>query len=556
MIDVLLHGGLVVDGSGSPGRRADVAIVGDRIAEIGQLGDAEARERVDCSGLVVSPGFIDIHTHYDPQVLWDPELTPSSWYGVTTVLMGNCGFSIAPTRPGDRGTCIETLENVEAMSGAALEAGIAWEFETFGEYLDAVQSRPLTLNVAAMVGHSALRMFAMGDAAFDRAADPDEISVMQSVLEESLAAGAHGFATSKSPSHVGSHGRPVPSRLATNDEIFSLADVFRGAGKGVLQTLGGPGYDIPEFRVLADRCARPVTWCSLHQGVAGGRHWELSKATAEARRDGVDLWAQMGCLPVVAQFSLEQPYIMGSLPAFAELSAGSRAERLLAYQEPDWRSRALSELTENRAGLTFSFDWSRMTIVETKKHHDLYGRSLADLATERGGSPLDVLVDLSLDEDLETRFQLVLFNSDEDEVGRLLSQDSTILGLSDAGAHASQLCDASYALHLLGHFVRERKEFPLEFGVWRLTGHPAGALDFEGRGLLEPDFVADVCVFDAATIAEGPLERVYDFPAGADRLIKRSVGISHVLVNGQFIRRNGEPTRAAPGRIIRGGGRG
>jgi N-acyl-D-aspartate/D-glutamate deacylase len=208
-------------------------------------------------------------------------------------------------------------------------------------------------------------------------------------------------------------------------------------------------------------------------------------------------------------------------------------------------------MTLNREGRTFEFDWSRMSVTETEARPELLDRSLADIAAERGTTPLDVMVDLSLDESLRTRFQLVLFNSNENEVGALLQEESTILGLSDAGAHASQLCDASYAVHLLGRFVRERKEFPLEFAIWRLTGHPASALGFEGRGLLKPGFAADVCVFDPDRVAQGPAERVYDLPGGADRLIKRALGVEHVLVNGTFIRRNGEMVGAAPGRVLR-----
>jgi N-acyl-D-aspartate/D-glutamate deacylase len=259
----------------------------------------------------------------------------------------------------------------------------------------------------------------------------------------------------------------------------------------------------------------------------------------------------MGCLPVVARFRLDRPYILESVAAFGELSVLSDGARREAYRDRGWRARALTEMTENRAGRTFEFDWSRMSVSESAVHGQFVGRSLADIAAERGTSALDVMVDLALEDRLETRFEFELFNWDQDEVGALLKQDSTILGLSDAGAHASQLCDASYALHLLGHFVRERREFSLEFGVWRLTGHPATALGFEGRGFLRSGHVADICVFDAETIAERPAERVYDLPGGADRLVKEPVGVEAVLVNGTFIRRDGMQLDVAPGRVLR-----
>ena len=304
--DTILEGGTVVDGSGAAPVKADLAISGDRIAAIGDLSGAQAGERINCSGLAVSPGFIDIHTHYDPQILWDPDLTPTSWFGVTTIFLGNCGFTIAPMRPEGRDACIATLGNVEAMSVEALKAGISWEFETFKEYLEAIGRRKVGLNVASLVGHTALRMYALPDDP-NRAASDDEIRVMQKEIEAAMSAGAWGFSTSKSSAQVGFGGRPVPSRMSTIEEIGALVDVLAGAGAGIVQGVGGPGLGVPQFADLARRSKRPVTWCSLHQGVDQGRHWEYSRQTAQMRSEGADIWAQMACAPIIGQFSWPVP---------------------------------------------------------------------------------------------------------------------------------------------------------------------------------------------------------------------------------------------------------
>lgn len=548
--DVILSNGLIVNGTGGKAEPGSVAIVGDRIAAVGNLTGAVARTVIDCHERVISPGFIDIHTHYDPQILWDSELTPSSWYGVTSVIMGNCGFTIAPMRPQSHRTCIETLGNVEAMSVEALEKGISWDFETFAEYLHAIEARKPTLNVGAFVGHTALRLYVLGTDA-SRTATQDEIVQMCSHLEAAMASGAWGFSTSRSPSHVGTAGRPVASRGASVDEVMTLSGVLSSSGGGVIQGVGGPGFGVPEFAAVARHSKRPVTWCSLHEGVEGGRHWELSHATAQARREGADLWAQMGCLPIVAQFTLDRPYILESVAAFGQIAGRPREERLAALSSKAWRDEAERQIGANLEKRSFEIRWDRMTVAESSANPQLIGRSLQDIAGSNG-SPLEALVELSKADQLQTRFKLVLFNSNEADVAGLLGQDSTILGLSDAGAHASQLCDASFALHLLGRFVRERQDFPLEYGVWRLTGHPAAVFGLKDRGVLRQGAFADICVFDRHTVGEGPSRRVYDLPAGADRLVKDPIGMEHVMVNGQLIRRSGRNiTGVGSGRLLK-----
>ena len=547
--DTIFEGGTVVDGSGAKPVRADVGIKGDRIEAIGDLSAAQSGERIDCKGLAVSPGFIDIHTHYDPQILWDPDLTPTSWFGVTTIFLGNCGFTIAPMRPSGRDDCIATLGNVEAMSVDALKAGISWEFESFAEYLAAIGRRKVGLNVASLIGHTALRMYSMGDP--NREATTEEIRAMQKEVESAMSAGAWGFSTSKSPAQVGVGGRPVPSRMASIEEIGALTDVLAGYAGGVVQGVGGPGLGVPEFAELARRSKRPVTWCSLHQGVDGGRHWEYSKQTADLRAKGADIWATMACSPIVGQFTLASPYVLNSVPCFGKIAGLPQSERLKYLSDPAWQAEAERQFAANTECRTFAIRFDRLMVSESSTHPEYDGRFIADLVPQ-GESPLGFMVDLARSEDMKTRFKLIMFNYDDTDVAGLLKQDSTILGLGDGGAHTSQLCDSSYPMHLLGHFVRERKDFPLEFGVWRLTGHPAQVYGVKERGLLKKGYFADICVFNPATVDEGPLKRVYDQPAGAERLIKEPIGIEHVMVNGHFIRRSGKSrTGASSGRLLR-----
>ena len=544
MLDILLKGGMIFDGTGAAARRGDVGILDGRVAGIGEIADTSARETVVCTGSVVCPGFIDIHTHYDAQILWDNQLTPSSWLGVTTVLMGNCGFSIAPTRPAGRSMWIETMENVEAMSRPALEAGITWEFESFSEYLDLCADRKPALNVAALVGHTALRMFVMGADAYERPSNDHELSVMRHELVRSLEAGGRGFATSRSPAHVGPGG---PSRSESNCGAVRSIRIGRcpfglarpDAADGRWSRLRYGAIQGTRWR----RTGQPVTWCSLHQGVEGGRHFELSDATTEARKNGADLWAQMSCLPVITQFALSRPYVLESVPAFGELSLVDADERYRRYGDPAWRRRAKEEVQANREGRTFEIDMDRLRISELPAGADesILGKSVGEIARESGEDAFDAFIEIGLSTELKANFDLVLFNADEDEVAELLSRPSTLLGLSDAGAHTSQLCDASFGPHLLGRFVRERKDFDLAYGIWRLTGHPASVLGLSDRGVLKTGSAADICVFDPVTISEGVRTRVADQPAGAERVIKTPTGVQHVLVNGTFIRRDGCP---------------
>lgn len=545
-VELLLTGATVVDGTGRPGRRADVAVADGRIVAVGEHLDVDATEVVDLNGLVLTPGFIDPHTHYDAQVLWDRDLTPSSWHGVTTVIMGNCGFGIAPTRPEHRDLILRTLENVEGMPLDALEAGLPWTFESFPEYLDALDAEPTRLNVAVLFGHTPLRIFVMGPEATERAATPAEVAEMRRLLAEGLDVGAVGWSSSRTESHIGAHGRPVPSRLADLSEIDALADVLGEKGVGTFESTWGPDLFVEEFAAIAERIGRPVSWAALMAVRENPAY--VTEVTARVAAAGGSVYPQVACRPIVIQVALSDPAPFANVAAFEEILGLDRADRPTLYADVEWRIRAWEGM-QARWG-TKLVD---VTVAETSVHHDLVdGPTLGELAAARGGSPIDVMADLALAEDLDTRFRMVMVNDDDDQIAELLADERFLLGLSDAGAHTSQLCDANYATHLLARFHRERGDLTLEQAVWRLTGQPADVYGLGDRGRIAEGLVADLVAFDPATVGTGPAVRVTDLPGGADRLVAASTGVAHVWVRGTAIRRDGvDLPGVRPGGLLR-----
>jgi N-acyl-D-amino-acid deacylase len=541
--DLVIRGGTVVDGSGTPGFEADVAVVGGRIVAIGP--DLVGDDVLDATGCIVAPGFIDIHTHYDAQVFWDPWLRPSSSHGVTTVVAGNCGFTIAPTRPQHRDLIVRTLENVEDMDAATLAAGVDWEFETFPEYLDAIERRGTLLNFATYVGHSALRIYVMGEAAYERDATTNEIAEMVAIVRDAIAAGAAGFSTSFAFTHRGAGGRPVPSRWAAADEVEALFFAARDAGRGVVLITPGDQCSYADVYDWQPRVGRPFTYPLFAS--PQGKHRDI----AELHRAGIDagarVWPQVTPRPLTMQFTLEDAYNLNVGPIFGSLLGGSRAARLAAYADPEWRTRAAEDL--DRAPMPPR--WETFEVSESDVFPELIGRRVADLARERGVRPLDVMCELAMTEDLSTRFRAYIANDDADEVAMLLAHESVALGLSDAGAHVDQLCDAPLATDLLSNWVRERAVIGVEHAVRKLAGEPADLFGFVDRGYLRVGAWADVCVFDLATVGVGPIRRVRDFPADGERLTaEEPSGVRHVLVNGTPIRRDETQLSFAPSREV------
>ena len=529
--DLVIRGGTVFDGTGEPGRAADVAITGGLIEEIGPKLDGTVE--LDASGCAVAPGFIDVHTHFDAQVFWDPELKPSSYHGVTTVVAGNCGFSIAPCRPEHHDVIVHTLENVEGMDADSLSAGIAWEYETFPDYLDLVHRRGTTLNFTAYIGHTALRLYVMGDAAYERAATPEEIERMCQLVDEALSVGAAGFSTSFSYAHRGVDGKPVPSRFAEMDEVEALFMAVGKAGKGVVLATPGWQCEYPDVFTWQPRVGRPFT-CPLF-ALSNGKHREVVKFHREALAQGANVWPQVTPRPLTMQFTLADAYNLNVGEVFGELIKVSPGVRKAAFRDPEWRTRAFDDLQNIATGMKPR--WETFEVSESERFPELLGRRVTDIARERNTSPLDVMCELSLAEDLATRFRAYIANDDREEVGRLLTEDHVVLGLTDAGAHVDQLCDAPSPTDLLGTWVREREIMPLEQAIRKLAGEPADMFGFEGRGYLRPGYAADVTVFDPATVAPGPQRRLRDLPADGERLTNEEpTGMRHVMVNGTLIR--------------------
>lgn len=546
---LLLRGADVMDGTGAPAEQLDVEVAGDRIVRVGRDLASEFPE-LDLSGLVLSPGFIDPHTHYDAQILWDPELTPSSWYGVTTTVMGNCGFTIAPTRAEHRDIIVRTMENVEGMQAATLNAGLTWNFETFPEYLAAVDAQDKRLNVACMIGHTPLRWYVMGQEATERHARPDEVESMCQLIREALEHGAVGFSTSQAE-HVGAFGKPVPSRSAARDELFAFAQTLGELGAGTMEIVVGDNFAIDDVQHLAELTGGPITW-------SGRVILPTEPHESEAARDAVetttarspDIYPQFACMPIVNQVTLLEPAPLKSVsPGFREILGLNPEDRLERYRDPDWRRRA-------KAGIDPK--WVRRladaTVQETEVHTDIAnGPTLGALAAERDTTPFDLLVDLALAENLATRFRVETTNTVQSVVERMLQNDRTFLGLSDAGAHATQICDANYAPYLLSYWVRERKVLALETAVWRLTGHPAQVYGLSDRGRIAAGYAADLVAFDRDRVGTGLPRRVWDFPDNTDRLVADSFGIEYVWVNGQLIRSpDGDVANVAPGRRLVG----
>jgi N-acyl-D-aspartate/D-glutamate deacylase len=539
--DLVIRGGTVVDGTGAPGRAADVAVTDGVISAIGTGLDG-VRE-LDASGAVVAPGFIDIHTHYDAQVFWDPALRPTSSHGVTTVVAGNCGFTIAPTRPEHREMIVRTLENVEDMDPATLLAGIDWDFETVPEYLDAVARHGSDLNFTAYVGHSALRLYVLGDAAYERAATAEEAARMAALIEEGIAAGAAGFSTSFSFAHRGVDGKPVPSRFADAAEVDALFRAASAAGKGVVLITPGEQCTYADVYERQPRIGRPFTYPLFAS--PGDKHMVPVGLHRDGLARGADVWPQVTPRPLTMQFTMADAYNLNTGTVFSELMKVGRAVRLAAYRDPEWRAAAAADLEH----APMKPRWDTYEISESARFPELVGRRVVDVAAERGVGALDVMCELAVAEDLDTRFRAYIANDDEHAVAELLTSDHVVLGLSDAGAHVDQLCDAPLPTDLLGTWVRDRGVMSVERAVRKLAGEPADMFGFDRRGYLREGNWADITVFDPDTVAPGPTRRVRDFPADAERLTAEApLGMRHVLVNGTPIRRDGAQLDLAGGR--------
>ena len=538
MLDLLIRGASVFDGAGADSRSADVGVLNGRIVFIGADCAEPAQRKIDAAGLALMPGIIDSHTHFDAQITWDPYVRPSPALGVTTAVIGNCGFTIAPCRPRDRETTMRNLTQVEGMSLAVLRQGIDWGFETFPQYLAQLKAKGSVVNVAAYVGHSSVRTWVMGEQATRRTATAAEVEQMCELVREAMRAGAVGFSSSTSPAHNGEGGLPMPSRLADEAEMAALVGAMAHGGRGVYMLTKSGETRLPFLESLAASTGRTVMVAALlHNASNGGAVFDDLAAISAANTRGNRLLGQVSCCPLTMDFTLASAYPVEGLAAWRPALGRSGTELAAVLARREFRDALRAELASPATFRLFNGEWQKVHVVEVAKpeHSHLEQRTIADIASQEGRDPLDVMLDLALAEDLRTVFTAQLLNSEEDAVGRMLTHPYSIVSLSDAGAHLTFFNDAGFGLHLLGHWARERGTMTMGEAVRRITSHPASVFGMPGRGLLREGYAADLLLFDPHCVGRGPKRRVFDLPGGAARLTTDAVGVHGVWVNGRQV---------------------
>jgi N-acyl-D-aspartate/D-glutamate deacylase len=557
MLDFVIRGATVYDGTGAPGTCADVGVRDGRVASIGRS-DEPARTTLDAGGLALMPGIVDVHTHYDAQITWDPTLSPSPSLGVTTCVIGNCGFGIAPCPPRHRELLVRNLSVVEGMDLDALLAGTRWDFETFPQYMDAIRACRPYANVAVLAQHSTIRTAVMGEAACERKEpSPDELATMRETVRGAIRAGAIGFASSFSPNHSGWGSRPMPSTLATDAELATLTGVLGEERRGVFVSATGPRATPKYMENIAAATGRPafiVTVLTMYNDAYPDRALGLYEQCRAAIGRGHEVYVHSSCQPLSFEFGLRDPYVLYSHGAFTRVKQAAQEELPAIYLDPAFRDAFRANLARPNAGVIFSGDWRKIEVGQaaTERGRALEGKSIAELARVAGLDPLDAFFDLAFAENLDIRFVGKFFNNDDDGVQPLLQHPAGVVALSDAGAHLKFLCDAGFGLHFLAHWVRGRGAFTLEEGVRRLTSDPARKYRVPERGRIEPGAYADLLLFDPGTVGISPLERVGDLPAGGTRMIRRPRGVHGVWVNGTKVF-DGEryaALEAGPGRVL------
>jgi N-acyl-D-aspartate/D-glutamate deacylase len=559
--DLVIRGGRVVDGTGMRAFTADVAVKDGRIVRIGRV-DEGAERVIDADGLWVTPGFIDVHTHYDVQLDWDPLATPSSWHGVTTVLAGNCGFTLAPAKPADVDWLAGMLSRVEGMSRAALAEGLRFGGGSFGDYWKRFDGR-LGVNVGSYVGHCAVRRWVMGDDASEREATEDEIRQMQALVRESMQQGAMGFSTSQLDVHVGEDGREVPSNHASREEILALASVLAEFDRGAIEIIPrsfAEGYDAADRAMLLElyRCSgRPIELNILVPNPHHPMGWQETLAFCnEAFEQGARLHPMFTTNHLELHLKLSDTFVFDEMPAWRAALTAPEPERSARLRDPNVRGRMRDEF-DDPAGRAVSFEWDGLEVesVRDLANRPSIGRSVAELAEERGCTPLDAFLDLSLEEDLETRWQTRLSDVAKqfiEHVVRTSVVDPIVMpGSSDGGAHLASFVGADYTTRLFTDWVPEL--LSLEQAVWRNTLMPATVHGIEGRGVLREGAAADVLVIDPERLRAGRAELVRDFPAGTERYVVSAEGYRATIVNGEVLMDDGQHTGALPGRVLRGG---
>jgi N-acyl-D-amino-acid deacylase len=546
--DLLIKDGTIVDGTGRSRYEANIAVAGGQIVEIGRKIDGAARRVIDASGLIVAPGFIDPHTHYDAQICWDPLLSCSSWHGVTSVVMGNCGVGIAPCRPQLHEVVTWDLVNVEGIPFEVLSRGINWGWVSFPEFMQAAAERHSGVNLAFLAPLTPFRHFVMGEESMERAATSDELAQIKALLREALLAGAVGFSTTNTLQHVGYRGRPLACRLADADEMTAYARVLKETGRGLIEIaltrsaglLSDDEYQLLDL--LLTESGRPVTWLSARSEET------LRKAEPLTQRGAI---CQLRCTPTVFEFNLKSPaLLMAALsPTWTKVYNLAVDEQKKLYASDDFRRGFGADLERPRAG---RLDWQRVMIdrVTSPSLKACEGKSVAEIAHERGEEPLHCFLNVAIEDELQTWF--VITFAEEERIARFVADPRLMIGLSDGGAHVGEHCDAGYPTYLIGTWSREKQLLSLEHAVQRLTSEPADLFGIADRGRVAPGMAADFAIFDYNTINSAPRQQVvHDLPGGGLRFVTAAHGIEYTIVNGEVLFEHQQHTGALPGTVVR-----
>lgn len=560
MYDLLVKGGRIYDGSGMPSYYGDVGISGGKIVEIGRL-HGGAKRTLNVDGLAVAPGFIDPHTHLDAQLFWDPLGTSSCFHGVTSVVVGNCGLSLAPTKPEDRDAVIKSFVRVEAISRRVLEEGIQWKWESTSEYLDALGAR-LGINAAALVGHIAVRHRVMGEDAVERPATAEEIAKMKELVRQGMKAGAVGFSTNQNPRHIREDKKPVASRLASDEELGSLLDVLAEMNSGVVQLSGG-GADargrIAYAAQMARRTGRPVLWQSINHSWSRPNHWQEMLANTQRvfREDGLPIYAMTQAKPFQNRYTLLDAQCFDEFPTWKSAMFSPVEARKQMFADSAIRKKLRAEAIEDQSPSVFPRRWDVIFVdhVKLPKNKIFEHKSVQEIASAADKDGLDWFLDISLEEDLQTRFVHTNTQGDPQAVCEILKHPAVMIGQSDAGAHMGYDARFGYSTAFLGCWVRDHGIMSLEEAVNKLTFRVASVFGLSDRGLLRAGFAADIAVFDPATVNTLEPEYVQDLPAKETRMIQKAAGVPHTIVNGEVVIQDGAPTGALPGKVLRPNGR-
>jgi N-acyl-D-amino-acid deacylase len=532
MNDLIIRNARIADGLGGPLLEGDLAVKDGRVTAIGTV-DGSAAETIDAEGQVLAPGVIDLHTHYDAQLTWDQTASPAGALGVTTVVIGNCGFGVAPAPPAHRDAIIANLAEVEGMSLDSLKAGMDTNYESFGEYLDLLRTKGVYPNVACLASHTVMRTAVMGNDSWERPSTPEELETIKALLREAMDAGAVGLASSSNENHRGAGGFPIASRLAEDDEFRTLVKILADYDHGVFMATFGERHSIPFLEELCKISGKPGCYAPhFHFAHQPDRASGIMNRAAEARGRGVPVYTQGSCQPLSLTFTLDKAYILKAMHPWPATEDHEELRQI--FTDPTFRDAFRETLKAGDSQHVFKgrWDWVPIAVAELEKNQNLVGRTIAEIAEERGQDPFDTFLDIGLEENFGTKFTFFMLNMDEKGVAEIIANDGTLISLSDAGAHNSLLCDAGYAMHLFGHWVREKGLFDLPTAIRKVTSDPADVYGIIDRGRLTPGAWADMILFDPDEIHITNMSRHFDLPGGGERLLRSAPGLKGTWVNG------------------------